>query len=215
MLNETNGKITLAIETAVLGGSLSLVRDGMEIDHWIGGDGVSRSEDLLLSISKILDKNSIDKKQIGNIAVSTGPGSYTGIRVGMATALGLKNSLNVPCTGVQVLDAMLFPASEIAPYSISAIPIGRDEICWQGIGSQGEQRLTIAKEGVFFEFLASGRCAQAVIHEKIFDRIGEIACVDLPVLKNAGSVLAMYIGLAAQDREDGAGMVPTYARDFV
>jgi tRNA threonylcarbamoyl adenosine modification protein YeaZ len=215
MQGRTNDGIILAIETAVLGGSLSLIRGDREIDHWIGSAGVSRSEDLLSSISDILGKNSIEKSGIASIAVSTGPGSYTGIRVGMATALGLGNALNISCKGIEVLRAMQVCKAAEDAESVSAIPIGRDEICWQVFSSAAAGDLIIGKEDRFFDFLNSRGRIHAVLHEKIFERVKDEGSFDPLGIENAGVSLARYIGLAARDKENGSGMTPVYARDFI
>ena len=99
-------KIVLAIEAAIRGGSVSLLDGETEILSWHGVTLVSRAEDLLVNISGILEQSGFDKSQIDMIAVSNGPGSFTGIRIGLATALGLKNSLGIPCFGVSLLAAV-------------------------------------------------------------------------------------------------------------
>lgn len=206
--------ITLAIETAVTGGSLALFMDGRELDLWLGGEGVSRSEDLLLSISDILARNSLDRSDISQIAVSTGPGSYTGIRVGISTALGLKNALGISCLGFQVLDAM---NGALAPHSrpaVAAIPLGRNEICRQSFGSEGAGELFVEKIEQFVDFLDTNDTICALLHTKLYSQL--VSNPDLNCeLIDAGSGLAGYIGLAAQKREARSGIMPVYVRDFV
>lgn len=207
-------KITLAIETAVAGGSLSLVKDGRVVDLWIGGDDVSRSEDLLVGISDILARNSVDKSDIAIIAVSTGPGSYTGIRVGISTALGFKNSLGAPCAGFQVLEAMMLSLPPHAGQTISAIPVGRGEVCRQSFGAEGSGPLYVEKLDSFVDFLAANSSIRAVLHEKLYSQLSGLSALDVE-LNNAGIGLAGCIGLAAQNRESGSGLTPVYVRDFI
>jgi tRNA threonylcarbamoyladenosine biosynthesis protein TsaB len=56
----------------------------------------NQSEELLLKINSILLKNNFDKSKLKGIIVNTGPGSYTGLRVGLSTANTLAFSLNIP-----------------------------------------------------------------------------------------------------------------------
>lgn len=207
-------KVTLAIETAVTGGSLALFKDGREIDLWLGGEGVSRSEDLLLSISDILTRNSLNRSDISLIAVSTGPGSYTGIRVGISTALGLKNALGVSCLGFQVLDALNTSLALHSGPAVAAIPVGRDEICRQSFGIDGAGELFVEKVAQFVDFLDENETICALLHTKVYSQLASSYDLNSELI-DAGSGLARYIGLAAQKREAGSGLVPVYVRDFV
>ena len=131
-------EITLAIESAIAGGSLSLLSNESELDRWSGDDMVSRAEELLPNIIEMLERQNLDRKMLGRIAVSLGPGSFTGIRIGIATALGLKNSLSIPCVGMSALEAMAANPN-VRGTVIAALPVGRDLICSQvfGMSEQG------------------------------------------------------------------------------
>ena len=99
-------EITLAFETAVGGGSISLLEKNIEIDFWIGNAEISRAEDLLSGISELFVKNNLEKSDLKNIIYSLGPGSYTGIRIGLATVKGLANALGCNCFGQTILEAL-------------------------------------------------------------------------------------------------------------
>lgn len=123
--------VILAIEAAIAGGSLSLIRDGVELGNWIGrADGSLRSEDLLIEIDAMLTACGVSKHDIDLIAVSAGPGSFTGIRIGLATAMGLKAGLGVPMTSVSAMEA-IFRAARSPAAGLVAIPVGRNAICVQ------------------------------------------------------------------------------------
>lgn len=128
MVNE----IVLAIETSIKSGSLAILSGNSVIDNWTGNDEVSRSEDLVPQIEFLLKKNSLKLRDISRIAVSIGPGSFTGIRVGIAVAKGLSTALDCPLTGVSILEAVCL--SEISDPAITIIPVvyaGRDLLFWQ------------------------------------------------------------------------------------
>jgi tRNA threonylcarbamoyl adenosine modification protein YeaZ len=134
-------KITLSIEAAIAGGSLSLIRDKEEIGNWIGRADLSKAEELLVNIDAMLTVCSISRHDIDLIAVSAGPGSFTGIRIGIATALGLKVGLDIPMSSVSALEAIGRAASSLdgkvtqagGPRSdiCVAVPVGRDSVCIQ------------------------------------------------------------------------------------
>jgi tRNA threonylcarbamoyl adenosine modification protein YeaZ len=123
------GQITLGIESAIAGGSLSLYKGATELASWIGDDEVARAENLLPNVEKLLGEMSFTIKDIDTIVVSRGPGSFTGIRVSIATVLGLRASLNVRCVGLSALEAIAFTSEE--PNVLATIPMGRDLICFQ------------------------------------------------------------------------------------
>lgn len=66
----------------------------------------THSERLMPLIVSLLRDSGVSKEQLGGVALSIGPGSFTGIRIGMATAQGLCQGLNIPAVGVMTLDAL-------------------------------------------------------------------------------------------------------------
>lgn len=102
--------VILGIETSTKTSSVAL-RDGEKIRDEISLQlGLSHSERVIPLLDEILKRNGMTIKDIDGIAVSIGPGSFTGIRVGVSTARGLAQSLNVPLVGIPSLDGLAFGA---------------------------------------------------------------------------------------------------------
>ena len=99
-------EIILAIETAIGGGSISLLDKKSEIDFWIGESERLRAENLLLIIAELLSKNGLQKSDIKKIVYSEGPGSHTGIRIGAATSQGLQSAFGCEWAGATMLKAL-------------------------------------------------------------------------------------------------------------
>lgn len=205
MQNELEKKVTLGIETAVLGGSLSLFANGKELDSWLGGSDVSRSEDLVISISELIERNALARADIGRIVVSTGPGSYTGIRVGIATALGLQNALSVSCVGISILEAMSTAGGENV---VAAVPVGRGDICRTKPASL---EITVENDEKFLEFLSGRVHGRVMLHEQIFERLAPR--IDGHGIENVGENLARFLAMDIKKRE--GDLTPIYVRDFV
>ena len=205
--------IILAIESAVAGGSLSLLRGESEIGGWTGTGGVSRAEDLLPNISRLLDKSGVAKGEITKVAVSTGPGSYTGIRIGIATALGLKNGLNIPCVGVPVTKAMhliLFRGGK----AVTAIPMGRNDVAYQEFEDEKSTRpaLTLTTFEEFLKFAGSNVEIEVIAEASLYARLSE-SVADMPVLlTSASDKLAYYVGLAALNIEISETLEPLFVK---
>lgn len=134
-------KYSLAVETAVEGGSLALFENGAFVDGWVCEGTTARGEEILIAIKKLLEKNAASKNQIGRITISNGPGSFTGARVGAATARGLSRSLGCALRGRSVLEALAtndffdgkaYSAGvETETAILTAMPFGKYAVCLQ------------------------------------------------------------------------------------
>ncbi len=132
--------IALAIETAANDVSLALLD--------LSGDGErllaelawrtdrALSEQLLAAIDALLDEAEVERERIASVAVDVGPGGYTGLRIGVATAQGLALGLGVPLAGVGRLEATAWPhlvSSERSPEGRPVVAVhdaGRGRIAW-------------------------------------------------------------------------------------
>lgn len=90
----------LAIETSSLVSSVALLHDDTLRAELTIQARLTHSEQLMPHIADMLDKASVKKSQIDGVAVAVGPGSFTGLRIGLATAKGLSFAWNVPIVGV-------------------------------------------------------------------------------------------------------------------
>ncbi|MEJ7846694.1 MAG: tRNA (adenosine(37)-N6)-threonylcarbamoyltransferase complex dimerization subunit type 1 TsaB [Pyrinomonadaceae bacterium] len=167
--NMGNPKFILAIEAAIRGGSVSLLKGNTEIAAWKGLTDVSRAEDLLLNISRLCEQSGLDKRKIEAVAVSNGPGSFTGIRIGLATALGLKNALNIPSLGVSLLAAVAAIYDTKETLAI-AVPVGRKDVCWQCFN--GKNATSPPQNGnidIFIEFKKNSPHIAFYVQPDLFD----------------------------------------------
>ena len=97
----------LCIETSLDYCSVSIIEDGKVIDSENINIKKSHSEFILILIKDLLKRIKISLNQLSAIAVSEGPGSYTGLRIGVSTAKGLCFSLDLPLLSVNSLDLMI------------------------------------------------------------------------------------------------------------
>ncbi len=128
--NNVKKDFTLSIETGIRGGSIALLKHTTEIDSRLGQSEISRSEDVLEGIRSILLENNIEKTQIKLIVFSKGPGSFTGIRIGIMLAQGLCKSLDCNYLGLSVLEAMA-DIVKTDERVITAVNFGKNQVCWQ------------------------------------------------------------------------------------
>ena len=186
--------IILAIESAISGGSISLLEDNIEIANWIGTSSVSKAEDLLVSIDELLTSNKINRNEIGHIAVSAGPGSFTGIRIGLATALGLKAGLGIEMSSESALKAMAFSQDEDTNI-VAAIPMGRNAVCIQlfqrraGTATSLDEPRTMP-EDEFLSMIMNETDAAFVLHSSLSEKASNMKSVI-----NFGANIAYAVGI--------------------
>jgi tRNA threonylcarbamoyladenosine biosynthesis protein TsaB len=106
--------ITLALDTSTPRGSVALLRD----DKRLAEESYERTlpgQNLFDAASKLLSANQLSPKDVGLLAVGLGPGSFTGIRAGIAAAKGLALPGGLPIKGVSSFDALALTAMPQMP----------------------------------------------------------------------------------------------------
>ena len=134
--------VILNIETATKVCSIALGKKGELIDYIdILEDGYSHSEKLNLSILDLLKRNDLSLNDINAIAVSEGPGSYTGLRIGTASAKGFCYGKDIPLIAVNTLEALGNMANIEAGVKIPLIDARRMEV-FGGVFGIGNEEIT-------------------------------------------------------------------------
>lgn len=98
----------LAIESATNVASLALVKEDRLIADNILNTGKTHSQRLMPMVAWLLEEAGLELKDLDGIVVSGGPGSFTGLRIGMATAKGLAYAGDKPLITVSTLDSLAF-----------------------------------------------------------------------------------------------------------
>ena len=120
MYNFTLDMKILGIETSMYAGSIAL-SDGEKIaGEYYFNTGPSHSEKLLPSIDWLLGELGVAKTDLDGVAVSLGPGSFTSLRIGIATAKGLSFSLGIPVAGISTLELLAMNVL-FAPYKLCPV----------------------------------------------------------------------------------------------
>ncbi len=92
--------ITLGMDSSEAYGGAALVDDGQLIAEAFMEQPLRHSEELLPLVGQLLTAHDIERTAIGRVAVNRGPGSFTGLRIGIATAKGFAHALGLPVAGV-------------------------------------------------------------------------------------------------------------------
>ncbi len=109
----------LAIESSAKAASVAVCEDEKLVSQYFQASGLTHSRTLLVMVEDILKNLDLKINDIDGIAVAHGPGSFTGIRIGISAAKGLSWGADIPVCGVSTLEAMAHhidsPAGIICP----------------------------------------------------------------------------------------------------
>lgn len=187
--------ITLAIESAIAGGGISLLDRETEIARWVGSSDVSKAEELLANIDALAKEGGVTRRDLGLVAVSAGPGSFTGIRIGLATALGLKKGLGIKMQSVSALEAIAATATDEAV--VVGVPMGRNSVCLQHFSPGTADHPYTLDYDHFVELVRQDSHRSYLLHDALYS-----AELQLPSVSNFGWNVARAIGSYAVAHPD-------------
>ena len=152
----------LCIETASTNCSVALGVNGNVVAVKEDYDqGYSHAERLHLFIRDILKDNSLELSNLDAIAISKGPGSYTGLRIGVSAAKGLCFSLNIPLISVPTLTSLAFQVTTEEGFVVPMMDARRMEVytaVFDASGNQVEETSAkILDESSYSEYLEKGK----------------------------------------------------------
>lgn len=122
-----NDPLILAIETATRAGSVAVAKGGSILSSQAGDDTVSHSSNLIELIDQVLKDATAKLSEIDLFAAAVGPGSFTGLRIGLATVKALANCSERAVVGVSTLAAIAHASGSDGDV-VSLLPAGRGEV---------------------------------------------------------------------------------------
>ena len=216
--------IILAIETTTKNCSVALFDNGMLLQlKERNSSDYSHAEQLTLFIKEVVRESNITLKEVNAIALSMGPGSYTGLRIGTSTAKGLCYALDIPLISISTLKAMAFGMSKAQKSELLCpmIDAKRMEV-FAAIYDKNnkevrEVRADIVDKGTYAEyfnksilFFGDG----AIKCKEIINNTNAKFIEDIyPSAKDLGAL--SYQKFVNKDIEDVAYFEPYYLKDFV
>ncbi len=138
----------LALETATPRQSIALFEDskllGVEEGHW----GRSLTRHLLPAIKKLLETHALQVSALEGLAMSIGPGSFTGLRVGLSTLTAFRLALGIPLVGISTLEGLAWNVPDVKLPLVSMVSIRPGLVYWARYQWQEDQLITIQAEQV-------------------------------------------------------------------
>lgn len=216
----------LAIETSAVTASVAVTEDEQLLAQSFQNSGLTHSATLMPMAADLLKNTGITMDDIDVIAVAAGPGSFTGIRIGVAAAKGLAWPGDKPCAPCSTLESMAWQCAHMDGEICAVMDARRKQVYnarFRG-GSEGLERLSedraIAVEDLIEEVKKSGKTQilvgdGAALCYNAFEAAGVPVRMAPPHLRyqTAWGVARAALELARQDKLVPAGQVtPQYHR---
>lgn len=113
--------VILGIESSAQSASAAVVRDGKLLSEAFLNVGLTHSVTLLPLIRQAVDGAGVAVADIDAVAVTNGPGSFTGVRIGVSTAKGIAQPNNMKCVPVSTLEAIAYPLADNECIAVSVM----------------------------------------------------------------------------------------------
>ena len=140
--------LIVSVDTSGRKGSIALCRgdgDSFEVLQLTSLEGGTYSAQLLPRIAEALQQNGLNKTEVDGFVVVSGPGSFTGLRVGLSTVKGLCEVLRKPLATVSMLEALVLTHGRAGESAIAVLDAGRGEI-YVGEYQVGSGHATLVRE---------------------------------------------------------------------
>lgn len=111
----------LGVESSATAASVAVYWDGKIISQVQSNTGLTHSQTLLPMVETVLNSTSNTLKDMDYIAVSNGPGSFTGVRIGVSAVKGMAQPLNIKCVEVSTLEAIAKPLECTGCYAVAVM----------------------------------------------------------------------------------------------
>ncbi|MFB9053331.1 tRNA (adenosine(37)-N6)-threonylcarbamoyltransferase complex dimerization subunit type 1 TsaB [Formosa undariae] len=215
--------LLLNIETATTNCSVSLSKDGETFALKEDNDkGYSHAERLHVYIKALFEENNIESSQIDAVAISKGPGSYTGLRIGVSAAKGLCFALDKPLISISTLEALAHQVKTVEGVIVPMLDARRMEVYASVFDSNYNEIREIKAEVLdadsYASYLEQGKVyfvGNGVEKTKTIINHPNAVFVDdkLPSAREMGALAD--VKHKKSDTEDVAYFEPYYLKDFV
>ena len=144
--------LTLAFETSAKAASVALMEGGKLLGESYQNTGLTHSQTLMVMAEDLLKACGKSAQQVEAVAVAAGPGSFTGVRIGVAAAKGFAWGAEIPCYGVSTLEAMALSLGAWEGYVVPTMDARRNQTytavfrAEKGVLSRVEEDMAISFE---------------------------------------------------------------------
>ena len=216
----------LAFETSAKAASVAIMENGKLLGESYQNTGLTHSQTLMVMAEDLLKACNLSVKDVEAVAVAAGPGSFTGVRIGVAAAKGFAWGAELPCYGVSTLEAMAFNLGVWEGYVVPAMDARRSQV-YTAIFHAEKGVLTRVEEDMAVSLAELGEKIKNFAQPVFLVGDGALLCYNTLLEEVPGLVLppehrmhqrAAGVALAAQRQADagdpgnGGALTPNYLR---
>lgn len=215
--------IILCLETATTNCSVALAKENELLAvKEVNDIKYSHSENLHVFIEEILQENKVLPNQLSAVAVSKGPGSYTGLRIGVSAAKGLCFALSIPLISINTLKNLFFQIENSDGIIIPMLDARRMEVYAAAFDAQKNEifptTAKILQEDSFDQFLKNKKVyflGSGVNKFKVICKHPNAVFIEGKLPSAAQMAPLAFEKLQKKDFEDVAYFEPFYLKDFM
>ena len=138
--------ITLAFDTTAKSASVAVTKDGRALGYYCIDNGLTQSELILPMAQSLLSSLKLDISDIDLLACSVGPGSFTGVRIGVSVVKGLAFGRDIPCASVSTLEALAENISSVDAVIVPCMDARRAQVYSATFESDGGELKRITED---------------------------------------------------------------------
>lgn len=218
----SDGTVLLAIDTSTDFATIALF-DGVVCSELAWPATRDQTVSVLAEVNHLLELTKRTTGDLGAVAVATGPGMFSGLRVGLSLAKGLVLGLQIPLIGISTLEATAWPYATCASEIVAVVAAGRGRLVWALYAASAAplRQLVSPRNGTLSELRAelSERSGPVIITGELTPEqeaaVAELARVQLPPRPLRPRRASAVASLAWQrwrrgETDDAARLEPVY-----
>ena len=211
----------LSIDTSSSQGGIALY-DGRTLSTRTFPAARSHTTTLLAEIHHLLDRAEISVRELAAVAIATGPGAFTGLRVGFGVAKGFHLATKVPLIGISTLEATALGFAACGAPVVAVVGAGRGRLVWAGyeVGNAGLEQRRPPRNGTVSELVDELQGSGPVLvtgelDDEQGELIGRLVSVSLPPVPLRSRQPGAFAELAwrrwrAGDVDEASALEPVY-----
>ena len=208
----------LGIDTSSMAASVAVIEDNKLICEYTINTKKTHSQKLMPMIENMLGLSDLNVREIDAIAVCEGPGSFTGLRIGMATAKAIAHVNDIPVIGVNSLEALAANMNLCDKKICSILDAQRNQVYTGRYQYEGTKLVEIKEIGIqqideLLEELAQSGEQWILVGEDVYkyeDKIREISNIEIPAASNNVTKAGSLCSVAKVKFDEGKDIFDCY-----
>ena len=218
--------LILAFETSAKAAGVALVEDGRLVAEYLQNSGQTHSRTVMKMAEDLLRNCDRKPEDVTAVACAAGPGSFTGVRIGVSAAKGFAWGLELPCVGVSTLEGMVRGIVTADGIYCAAMDARRNQV-YTALFRSKDGILSRLTEDMAISVEELGSLLKKEENRKFLVGDGALLCYNnlqsevpdlvlmpehLRMQRASGAALVAWDQLSAGERPNGAELVPNYLR---